>query len=183
MEKPTTQSDRTRLTVALQQDYGRLVGFVRKRLTATVQGQDAEDVLSDVIVRLLERADLLTEIENITAYLFSALANRVTDLLRKKREQPLPDDAETLVQIAPEDTEKRLILDQALDMLSTAERAVWLAIELDGYSFLELAELWGEPIGTLLSRKSRATKSLRRTLGEGDGGAALMVARTNVELR
>ena len=180
MSDPVPTPNRTKLTVALQKDYGRLVGFVKKRLTATVQGHDAEDVLSDVVITMLERADLLTEIENVTAYLFTALANRITDLLRRKRELPLPDDELDMVEpIAPEDTERRMILDQALNALSLAERTVWLAIELDGYSFQELAELWDEPIGTLLSRKSRATKSLRRMLGE-DKQALLMTAWSNV---
>jgi RNA polymerase sigma factor (sigma-70 family) len=159
------QQNRSRLTDALKENQDRLVGFARRRLPEQVAGQDAEDVLSDVVLRLLERADLLAEVENVTAYLFTALGHRVADLFRKKHEQPLPE-AEPL---ALEDTEAQLGISQALDLLSTAERAVWLAVEMDGFSFRELAERWGEPIGTLLSRKARATKNLRRILGAEHG--------------
>jgi len=68
--------------------------------------------------------------------------------------------------LALEDAEEQLGMAQALSLLSTAERAVWLAVEMEGFSFRELAEMWNEPIGTLLSRKSRATKNLQRILAE-----------------
>lgn len=161
MSDPLQQA-RDRLTDALKANQGRLVGFARRRLPEQVAGQDAEDVVSDVVLRLLERADLLAEVENIAAYLFTALGHRIADLFRKKHEQPLPEAG--FEPLAPEDTEMQLGLDQALGLLSTAERAVWLAVELDGFSFRELAERWGEPIGTLLSRKARATRNLRRIL-------------------
>jgi len=156
------QQNRDRLTDALKEDQGRLVGFARRRLPESLAGQDAEDILSEVVLRLLERADLLAEVENVTAYLFTALGHRIADLFRKKREQPLPETQPE--PLAPEDTEAQLDLSQALDLLSTAERAVWLAVEMEGFSFRELAERWGEPIGTLLSRKARATKNLQRIL-------------------
>lgn len=166
MSNRLQQADHDRLTKALQADQGRLVGFVRRRLPDDLADQDAEDVLADVVLRLLERADLLAEVENVTAYLFTALAHRIADLFRKKREQPptvlLPEQAREPA--APENAEDRLELGQALSLLSTAERAVWLAVELEGFSFRELAERWNEPIGTLLSRKNRAGRTLRRLL-------------------
>ena len=50
--------------------------------------------------------------------------------------------------------------------LNPQERAVWLATEVDGLSFRKLAARWGEPTGTLLSRKSRATAKLRKQLAD-----------------
>lgn len=148
-----------RLSEALTKNRARLVGFARRRA-----GDAAEDLLSEVVLRLLERADILTEVENLTAYLFTALAHRIADLFRKPREEPMPKALSEPA--APEDVEVRLGLAQALSLLSTTERAVWLAVEMDGRSFKELAEIWGEPIGTLLSRKSRAQKNLKRILAE-----------------
>jgi DNA-directed RNA polymerase specialized sigma24 family protein len=54
----------------------------------------------------------------------------------------------------------------AIGRLSAKERSVWVAIEIEGRSFRELADAWGEPIGTLLSRKSRATARLRELLSD-----------------
>ena len=155
--------NRDKLTAILRTDYGRFVGFVKSRLGSEIQDSDPEDVVSDVVLRLLERTDVMAEVENMTAFLFTALANRMMDLFRRKRELPLDEDGPDPADET--DMEASLGVRQALSLLSTAEQAVWLAIELDGSSFAELAERWGEPIGTLLSRKSRASKSLRRILG------------------
>jgi len=165
MSDPLGQS--RRLVAVLERDRGKLLGFVRGRLGGRLPDQDPEDVLSDVVLGLLERADLMAEVENLTAYLVSALANRVRDLFRRRREQPMPDTPPPEAAIRAE-AERRVGLGQALSLLSTAERAVWVAVEMDGFSFRELAELWKEPLGTLLSRKNRATKRLRHALGDGE---------------
>jgi RNA polymerase sigma factor (sigma-70 family) len=52
----------------------------------------------------------------------------------------------------------------AIDRLPEPQRAVFLATELEGSSFRELAERWDVPIGTLLARKHRAVKALRAAL-------------------
>jgi RNA polymerase sigma factor (sigma-70 family) len=155
------------LTEALARDRRRLIRFVRDRLS-NLSESDAEDVVSDVVLRLFEQADLLAQVENVTAYLFRAVGNRLTDLFRRHRPQdelsveypdPSPSPEATL-----EQAQLRRRLDDALAHLSEAERAVWLAVELDDWTFRELAARWNEPMGTLLSRKSRATKSLRKRL-------------------
>lgn len=159
-----------RLTEALGRDRSRLTRFVQGKLGGAPL-EDAEDILSDVVLRLFERADLLAEVENVTAYLFRALANRVVETFRRRREVPLDDlpprpeegHGES-PEIQLEQRQLRQRIDWALDQLNAAERAVWLAVEMDGWRFRELAEEWGEPLGTLLSRKSRANKSLKKLL-------------------
>ena len=162
MSDNAKEAAQTRLTTILHQDRGRLEGFIRRRLPAFVSDQDPEDILSDVVVKLLERADILTEVENLTAYLFTALGHRLADLFRRPGADTEHLDDQPVA--APGDLEQNAILDQALSLLSAAERAVWMAVELEGWTFRELAERWKEPIGTLLSRKSRATQALRQSL-------------------
>ncbi len=159
-----------RLAATLDRDRGKLLGFVRGRMGGGLQDQDPEDILSDVVLGLLERADLLAEVENLTAYLLTAMVNRVRDLFRRRRDLPMPEvmPAEPS---QPAGVEERLELTRALSLLSTAERAVWLAVEMEGFAFVELAEAWGEPLGTLLSRKSRANRRLRKALEETASGA------------
>ncbi len=60
--------------------------------------------------------------------------------------------------------ELREQLRAAIMKLEPKQRAVWVATEIEGYTFKELSAKWGEPIGTLLSRKSRATKVLKTLL-------------------
>lgn len=129
---------------------------------------DPEDVVSDVVLRLFERADLLAEVENLTAYLFQAAGNRLIEMLRRRRAtEPLPpehaDDSPDPERQA-QGKEWRRLLEAALERLSPPEKAVWLAVEMDGTGFRELARRWDEPIGTLLSRKHRADRKLQRLL-------------------
>ena len=57
-------------------------------------------------------------------------------------------------------------LTDAIGKLEPRQRAVLIATELKGKSFRDLSEEWGEPMGTLLSRKSRAVKNLKSMLRE-----------------
>lgn len=164
-----SDSEQRRLADTITRERGPVTRLARTRL-ARFPELDPEDVVSDVVLRLFERADLLAEVENLTAYLFQAVGNRLTDLLRRRRrvEELFPD---LIIDPAPdpeqraEGQEWRRQLEAALDQLSAPERAVWLAVEVEGHSFRELADDWSEPIGTLLSRKARAEKKLRQLLG------------------
>lgn len=62
----------------------------------------------------------------------------------------------------------RALQNRMVDTLEPKQRAVFIATEFDGKSFKELSELWHEPIGTLLSRKSRAMKALQTKLKDLD---------------
>ncbi len=158
----------------------RLLGFVRRRLL-DLSGLDAEDILSEVIYNLLRRADLIGEVENLSAYVYRSLANRITDEQRQAvsvvSAVESPDPSRPAVPLLPPDprprpdqhlqqAELRQRLFLAIDALSPPERAIWIATEIDGLSFRELSEEWDEPIGTLLSRKSRATARLRQQLSD-----------------
>jgi|AGTN01.3.fsa_nt_gi RNA polymerase sigma factor, sigma-70 family len=161
------QKERARLAEALSRDRRPLVRFARARLSEASE-LDPEDVVADVVAHLFERADLLAQVENLTAYLFRAVGNSLIDLFRRRRvvEELSPeraDPAATPEQMA-EQAQLRRRLDGALEKLSPPERAVWVAVEVEGATFRELALRWGEPLGTLLSRKNRATRTLRKLL-------------------
>lgn len=162
------ERQRARLVEALSRDRAGLTRYARAKLAASGD-DDAEDVVSDVVLRLFERADVLAQVENLTAYLFRAVANGLTDLFRRNRHRAEelsehnPDPAATPEQ-ALEQVQLRRRLDAALAQLSPAERDLWLAVEVEGQTFRQLADRWGQPMGTLLSRKARATKTLRRIL-------------------
>jgi RNA polymerase sigma factor (sigma-70 family) len=154
-----------------RQEKGRFLGFVQRQLRG-LSSLDPEDVVSEVFHTLLDRGDLIGETENLAAYIYKSLGNRVLDVRRKEARTSADVDLERLADPGPDphaafDTlqiQERLI--QALDTLSPKERAVWLATEVDGQSFRALASRWGEPTGTLLSRKSRATAKLRQQLAD-----------------
>jgi RNA polymerase sigma factor (sigma-70 family) len=160
----------------LARERSRLLHFVRKRLFRVCE-MDVEDMVSDVMVGLLQRANLVGEIENVAAYVYRALENRIFDSGRRRNKTVSLDDPETIGDARdglggtqPDRlamrAELRERLVQAVGRLTPEERAVWTAIEIEGLTFRELAEEWQEPLGTLLSRKSRATAKLRRLLAD-----------------
>ena len=162
-----------RLLALFQQEKERLLGFVRRQLRG-LSSLDPEDVVSEVFHALLDRSDLVAETENLAAYVYKSLGNRVLDARRREARtrsagevelerlaDPGPDPLAAFNRLQIQ--ERRA---QALDPLSPKERAIWLATEVDGQSFRTLASRWGEPTGTLLSRKSRATAKLRQQLAD-----------------
>jgi RNA polymerase sigma factor (sigma-70 family) len=132
---------------------------------------DAEDVVQDVIENLFEKADVTAPIADLSAYLYRSLRNRVIDLYRKpKRAAELPVELSDLRYEASEELDReetRETLFAAIDELPLAQREVFVATELEGRSFKELAADWNTPIGTLLARKHRAVRALRETLTGG----------------
>src|SRR6266699_4424478 len=144
-----------RISEAVDREYAGLRSFVRKRVAD--QG-DAEDVLQDVFYELIEAYRLMKPIEQVTAWLFQVARNRITDLFRKKKpEVPASEQAvqtedgqalrwEDLLpspDAGPESEYARSVLleelDAALGELPEEQLEVFIAHELMGYSFKELA--------------------------------------------
>jgi RNA polymerase sigma factor (sigma-70 family) len=167
------------LLEAIDRERGRLRGFIRRRVA---DARDAEDILQDVFFELVEAYRLTQPIEQIGAWLFRVARNRIVDLWRRRRrEEPLVEDAVDdeeyrtrfeawlpSAEAGPEAAFARRVLIQeladAVDELPDAQRQVFIAHEIDGRSFRELAEETGLSINTLLSRKRYAVLRLRRRL-------------------
>jgi RNA polymerase sigma factor (sigma-70 family) len=166
-----------RIAEVLQRDEGRLRRFIRRRV---VSEGDVEDILQDVFYELVEAYRLMKPIEQVSAWLFRVAANRITDLFRKKKPEPLLDDVIsesdrlTMADLLPSPEAgpeaayaSGVLLEEleaALDELPEEQRDVFVAHELEGRSFKELAAASGLSINTLLSRKHYAVLHLRRRL-------------------
>ena len=169
-----------RISEAINREHARLRNFIRKRVAD--QG-DAEDILQDVFYELVEAYRMMKPVEQVTAWLFRVARNRITDLFRRKkreasRNEPtgVTDDGEVLQlddllpspDAGPEAAYTRRVLseelDAALDELPDEQREVFVAHELMGYSFKELAAQTGVSVNTLLSRKHYAILHLRERL-------------------
>lgn len=165
------------ITATVRRESGRLGAFIRHRVADPT---DAEDVLQDVLEEFVEAYRLPSAIEQVSAWLFQVARNRIVDRFRKKREEPLvdsgdPDDTDMRLDLAlpdpdggPEAAYARSVLlgtlQQALDDLPANQREVFVAHELDGLSFKEMATQTGVPLNTLLARKRYAVLYLRSRL-------------------
>jgi RNA polymerase sigma factor (sigma-70 family) len=174
-----TEQDQ-RISDAVDREYVRLRNFIRSRVA---DPGETEDILQDVFSELVEAYRTMKPVEQVTAWLFKVARNRMTDLFRRRKrdavrnEQPSPaDDAETLQleemlpspDAGPEETFMRNVLveelDAALDELPEEQREVFVAHELMGQSFREIATETGVGVNTLLSRKHYAVLHLRERL-------------------
>jgi len=175
-----------RISEAIERDESRLRNFIRRRVP---DREDAEDVLQDVFYELVEAYRLMKPVEQVTAWLFGVARNRITDLFRRnqrkqKREAlrsdpalaTMAEDREVLQleellpspDAGPDALYARGVLleemDAALDELPEEQREVFIAHELLGQSFKEIATRTGVSLNTLLSRKHYAVLHLRERL-------------------
>jgi RNA polymerase sigma factor (sigma-70 family) len=168
-----------RIADVVTRERSRLRNFIRRRVP---DPRDAEDIVQDVFYELVEANRLLMPIEHITGWLFRVARNRITDLFRKKKPEPLSDTAieseegellriEDLLPSPDAGPEalyfRNVLLDElelAVEELPGEQREVFIAHELEGRSFKEMAAETGVSVNTLLSRKRYAVLHLRERL-------------------
>jgi RNA polymerase sigma factor (sigma-70 family) len=166
-----------RISEAIQRERRRLFHFIRKRVD---DEGDAEDILQDVFFELIEAYRLMKPVEQVGAWLYRVARNRIIDRFRKKRpEVDVPlyanekggfrlEDLLPSPEAGPAAVYARSVLleelDAALEELPEEQRDVFIAHEMDGRSFKQLAEETGLSVNTLLSRKRYAILHLRRRL-------------------
>ncbi len=179
LESMTLEQDR-RISEVVKREQSRLRNFIRRRVS---DPRDVEDILQDVFYELVEANRLLMPIDHVTGWLFRVARNRITDLFRKKKPERFSDAAVThdeeaeLVRLkellpspdaGPEAVYARNVLleelELAIDELPPEQREVFVAHELEGRSFKEMAAETGVSVNTLLSRKRYAIRRLRERL-------------------
>lgn len=163
------------ITATVLRERTKLGNFIRRRVH---DPSEAEDILQDVFHEFVQAYRLPAPIEQVSAWLFRVARNRIIDRFRKKREQPLtemvddPDEAGYRLDLAlpatdagPEAVYARSVLlealQDALNELPMNQRDVFVAHELEGRSFKELASESGVGVNTLLARKRYAVLHLR----------------------
>jgi RNA polymerase sigma factor (sigma-70 family) len=173
-------SDDRQIAAAVQRERGRLLAFIRRRIDDV---SEAEDILQDALYELVASERLAQPVEQIGAWLMRVARNRIIDRFRRKRpellldgeggaggedEERILDDLLPAADGTPETAAMRaLLLDEieaALAELPPEQREVFVAQELDGLTFRELAGRSGVSINTLLARKRYAVLRLRERL-------------------
>jgi len=169
-----------RISEAIEREQSRLRSFIRRRVA---DRDDAEDVLQDVFYELVEAYRMMKPVEQVTAWLFRVARNRIIDLVRKKKRETLRDGLATITEdgemlqledllpspeAGPDAAYARNVLleelDAALEELPDEQREVFIAHELMGYNFKEIASQTSVSVNTLLSRKHYAVLYLRERL-------------------
>jgi RNA polymerase sigma factor (sigma-70 family) len=169
MEAVLSEQDK-RIAETVARERGRLRNFIRSRVP---DPGDAEDILQDVFFELVQADRGREPLQEVSGWLFRVAKNRIIDLFRKKKPERLDLGIEDLLpspEGGPEAEYARGVLldemDAALDELPREQREVFVAHELQGRSFKEIAAETGVPLNTLLTRKHYAVLHLRERLQE-----------------
>lgn len=173
--------NQSKLSQFFAEEYQNLLSFARRYWHGD-QEMDAEDVVQEVALNLYKRVDFNRPVENLLAYAYRSLKNRIIDRQRKRKDVQLEDfeDEENgenylLNHFAEEDIhwdEETDSEEEIQEMLALIDRLkpkyadVILKTELEGYSFEELSAETGIPLGTLLSRKHRGMAMLQKLMKE-----------------
>ncbi len=178
-----TAEDKIRIEKLVNEEQGRLLGFIRKRVD---HEEDARDIAQDVYYQLTAGFDDIRKVTSLTSWLFTVARNRITDYFRKSRaelfsDQVVPGTGEDNGPLMLEDILPSLTrspedeyirgeiwetVEACLDRLPEAQREVFVMNEFEDLSFKKISELTGEGISTLLSRKRYAVTYLREQLQE-----------------
>ncbi len=155
-------------------------------LRLTRNPADAEDLVQEAYLRAYRGFGGFTEGTNLKAWMYRILTNTFINAYRKRQRQPvtvleeeIPDwylydrlrdtdgsgetasaEAQVLEHMPDEDVQA------ALDALPEAFRMAVLLADVEGFSYKEIAEILGIPIGTVMSRLHRGRKSLEKLLWE-----------------
>lgn len=175
-----TRAQDQRISEVVERERARLRNFIRRRVP---DERDAEDIVQDVFYELVEAYRLMKPVERMSAWLFRVARNRIIDLFRKKKTESLSadpvafdEDGESLLleellpsaDEGPEAAYARSVLveelEAALEELPEEQRRVFLAHEIEGQSFQELAQATGASVNALVLRKHYAVAHLRERL-------------------
>jgi len=176
----TKDHKHTRVLSFISTEYRQMINYVKKYFNEKYYNISAEDIIQDVALNIFSKLDFDEKVENLAAYIYRALKNKMNDYRRKKRKE-IP------FQLFARDEEKNSYTDKIADFqylnmpsidddifyqklhwglsqLSPNQQMVFIATELDGCSFEELSQELNIPVGTLLSWKHRGVQKLRKLI-------------------
>ncbi len=134
----------------------------------------ADDLVQDCVVRALDRLHLWRDGSNMRTWLFTIMHNLYANEMRRRSrmrdnrqiDEDMPERGEPARQ---EHAVELRQLAAAMARLPEAQSEILLLIGLEGLSYAETAEVLAVPVGTVMSRVSRAREALRRlTTGESE---------------
>lgn len=128
----------------------------------------ADDLVQEALTKGLVRSGQLRDAGALDAWLFSILNNCWRDHLRARREFADIDELDEVIfdqAPGPEgryaSQQTRLRVRHAIAALPMAQRQVLTLVDIEECSYAEVAQILGVPVGTVMSRLSRARQALK----------------------
>jgi RNA polymerase sigma-70 factor (ECF subfamily) len=148
-------------------------GLRRYARALTRNADRADDLVQDCLERAIRKRGLFRPTGPVQAWLFRMLVNLWRNSLRSERRRGEHVAYDTLLvepSIPPPQPGRIALgeMNRALDRLPDDQRETLLLVVLEGVSYEEAATILSIPIGTVMSRLSRARAALRALTGTGD---------------
>ena len=157
--------------------------LLRVARSLTGNSADAEDLVQETLIKSFGALDNFDG-ANPRAWLFTILRNAAHNAWRKKKPDYvddwnlLPDFKPAFNAESPRSAEDDAlsgvvdpVLMKAVNALAKEFRSVLILVDVEGFSYAECAEILGVPIGTVMSRRSRAVAKVRKSLQRAKEGA------------
>ena len=156
---------------SLDEQLRELIPRLRRfALSLTRHASNADDLVQNCLERALGSvADKRTD-GDLRAWLFTILYRQFVDNHRRSRRYARMLEFFTGRDDTQPSTERTVLAQstlEAFDQLATEQRALLLWVSVEGLSYKQVAEILDVPIGTVMSRLSRARNALRQ-LSEGE---------------
>lgn len=155
---------------------------LRRYARGLTGGKDAaDDLVQEALERAWKRIALWERRGDLRAWLFSILHNVFIDQLRSKRASPEEPMGEEEIYAPVRATQADMLevgdLDRALLRLAPEQREVLLLVAVEQLSYAQVGAVLGVPLGTVMSRLSRARGRLRAILEGRETAARLTVVK------
>lgn len=136
----------------------------------------SDDLVQDTLERALQRRWQFRVDSNLTAWLFTILYRLFLNEVARRGKQA-PDEKDVPEPATTPDFPMQIDMQRALAKLTPEQRAVIVLVGLEQISYHEAAEVLGVPIGTVMSRLSRAREHLRAYLSGAPAAGAARLSR------
>jgi RNA polymerase sigma-70 factor, ECF subfamily len=140
----------------------------------------ADDLVQDTLERAWNKFYLWRPGSDLRAWLFAIMHNVFVNQVRRRRneiEQAMEEPPAVAVRATQSDQLELQDVDRALRILSDEQREVMLLIAIEQMTYDEVSRALDIPIGTVMSRLSRARDRLRQLLGDQSSVVALKVVK------
>lgn len=148
----------------------RQIPALRRYAFALARNPDAaDDLVQDCLERALSRWTLRRPDGDLRAWLFAILRNQFINAYHRNRRRGVAVDVEAAGAVAPRQDDALAVGDAlaALDLLPEEQKSLLLLVGVEDLSYAEAAEVLDIPVGTVMSRLSRARERLREIVELG----------------